>query len=102
LLDATNQQAELRAATYALDSLPEGQDVMLYSHSRYVVSGFTEYLPTWRERGWRKLGGGLVANLDLWRRLVAADSGIAMSSSSGFADTSSSVRPAATAGRTRS
>ena len=59
--DATNQQAELLAATHALDSLPEGQDVVLYSDSRYVVKGFTkvdgdgEYLPKWRSRDWREI-----------------------------------------------
>jgi ribonuclease HI len=78
LADATNQQAELLAATHALDSLPEGQDVVLYSDSRYVVKGFTkvdgagEYLPEWRSRNWHKLGGGPIANLGLWQRLIAA------------------------------
>jgi ribonuclease HI len=77
LTDATNQQAELRAATYALDSLPERQDVVLYSDSRYVVTGFAkvngagEYLPVWRARGWRT-GSGPVANLPLWQGLIAA------------------------------
>jgi ribonuclease HI len=78
LKDATNQQAELLAATHALDSLPEGQDVVLYSDSRYVVTGFTkvggagEYLPEWRARGWRTGSGGAVANLHLWQGLIAA------------------------------
>jgi ribonuclease HI len=78
LANATNQQAELLAATYALGSLPEGQNVVLISDSRYVVTGFTkvdgagEYLPEWRARGWRTLGGGPVANLPLWQCLIAA------------------------------
>jgi ribonuclease HI len=78
LADATNQQAELLAATHALDSLPERQDVVLYSDSRYVVKGFTkvdgdgEYIPIWRSRDWRKLGGGPIANLHLWHGLIAA------------------------------
>ena len=75
--DANHQQAELLAATHALDSLPEGQDVVLYSDSRYVVKGFTkvdgagEYVPRWRERGWRT-GNGPLANLPLWQGLIAA------------------------------
>jgi ribonuclease HI len=78
LSDATNQQAELLAATYALRSLPSGQDVLLVSDSRYVVKGFTkvegtgEYVPTWRSRNWRKLGGGPIANLPLWLGIIAA------------------------------
>jgi ribonuclease HI len=69
---ATNHQAELRAAAFALDSIPEGQDVELVSDSEYVVNGFTEYLPKWRERGWRTSGGGSVANLTLWEQLIVA------------------------------
>jgi ribonuclease HI len=78
LANATNQQAELLAATYALGSLPERRDVVLISDSRYVVTGFTkvdgagEYLPEWRARGWRTLGGSPVANVPLWQCLIAA------------------------------
>jgi ribonuclease HI len=71
LANATNQQAEILAAAYALHSLPEGQDVVLYSDSKYVVNGFTEYLPKWSERGWRRSGGPL-ANLRHWQRLLDA------------------------------
>lgn len=71
LASATNQQAELLAAAFALHSIPEGQDVVLYSDSAYVVKGFTEYLPKWRARGWRR-SGGPVANLPHWERLIAA------------------------------
>jgi ribonuclease HI len=46
------KQAELLAATYALDSLPDGQDIVLIRDSKFVVKGFNEYLPKWRERGW--------------------------------------------------
>ena len=72
LPDATNQQAELRAATMALESLPAGRDVVLYSDSKYVVQNFNEHLPGWRERGWRTGSGGPVANLPYWEDLVAA------------------------------
>jgi ribonuclease HI len=71
LASATNQQAELLAAAHALDSLPEGQDVVLVSDSKYVVRGYTEYLPKWRERGWRRRRGP-VANLHYWHRLIVA------------------------------
>jgi ribonuclease HI len=72
LPDATNQQAELLAATHALDSLPEGQDVVLISDSEYVVKGFTEYLPKWLARGWPNGSSGPVRNRALWQRLIAA------------------------------
>src|SRR4051812_22395291 len=69
---ATNHQAELRAAAFALDKIPKGQDVELVSDSEYVVNGYTEYLPKWRERGWRTSGGGPLANLTLWEQLIVA------------------------------
>ncbi len=69
---ATNHQAELRAAAFALNSIPEGQDVELLSDSEYVVKNFNEYLPRWRERGWRNSGGGAVANHALWEELIGA------------------------------
>jgi len=69
---ATNHQAELRAGVFALDSIPEGQDVELLSDSEYVVKNFNEYLPRWRERGWRNSGGGAVANHALWEELIGA------------------------------
>jgi hypothetical protein len=36
------------------------------------VDGAGEYLPEWRSRNWCKLGGGPIANLGLWQRLIAA------------------------------
>jgi ribonuclease HI len=72
LADATNQQAELRAASFALESIPEGREVVLYSDSKYVVRNFNDYLDGWRDRGWRTGGGQPVANLALWEGLIAA------------------------------
>lgn len=40
---ATNHQAELRAAVFALDSIPEGQDVQLLSDSKYLIDGYNTY-----------------------------------------------------------
>jgi ribonuclease HI len=69
---ATNHQAELRAAVFALDSIPEGQDVELLSDSKYVVDGYNSHLPKWRERGWPDSGVGSVVNRDLWKQLIVA------------------------------
>ena len=69
---ATNHQAELRAAVFALDSIPEGQDVELLSDSKYVVDGYNTYLPKWRERGWPDSGVGSVVNRALWKQLIVA------------------------------
>jgi ribonuclease HI len=68
----TNHQAELRAATFALDSIPAGQDIELFSDSRYLVDGYTKFLPKWRERGWPDTNVGSVVNRSLWIQLIAA------------------------------
>jgi ribonuclease HI len=72
LPSATNQQAEILAAAYALTQLPAGSGVEVVSDSEYVVKGWNEYLPEWQRRGWRKKTGGTPANTRHWQRLIAA------------------------------
>lgn len=60
---------ELLAAIRALEALPEPSEVVLWTDSRYLQQGITEWLPRWKARGWRRSGGGEVKNLDLWKRL---------------------------------
>jgi ribonuclease HI len=72
LANATNQQAEILAAAYALHRLEPGPDILIVSDSEYLVKGWNEYLPVWRNRGWRKASGGTPKNLSHWQRLVAA------------------------------
>lgn len=67
---ATNQQAELLAAAYALSEIPEGLNVVVVSDSQYVVRGWG-WLPGWIAKGWRT-NSGPVANPNYWRRLQLA------------------------------
>jgi ribonuclease HI len=70
LPSATNQQAELLAAAYALTQLPPCEHVAIYSDSQYVVNGWG-WLDGWIERGWRTRKGA-VANRRHWQRLIEA------------------------------
>lgn len=72
LPNATNQQAEILAAAFALHHLPEGSEVTVVSDSEYVVKGWNEYLPAWHARGWRKKDGKTPSNSPHWRRLETA------------------------------
>jgi len=72
LANATNQQAEILAAAYALHCIEPGPDILIVSDSEYLVKGWNEYLPVWRNRGWQKASGGTPKNLQHWQRLVAA------------------------------
>jgi ribonuclease HI len=68
---STNNRMELTAAIAALQALKQPCEVEIYTDSEYLKRGITEWLPRWRERGWRRKGGEL-ANVDLWKALDAA------------------------------
>lgn len=70
--ETTNNRMELTAAIAALNALRRACQVVLYTDSRYVMQGMTEWLPRWQRRGWRTAAGKAVENRDLWERLVAA------------------------------
>ncbi len=70
--DTTNNRMELMAAIAALEALTRDCTVSLYTDSRYVQQGISEWLPRWQARGWRTADGKPVKNQDLWQRLVAA------------------------------
>jgi ribonuclease HI len=74
LENATNQQAELLAAAYALTLLPQDSDVTIVSDSRYVVDG-SQKVRRWAARDWIKDDGKIAANVPHWRRLLAALAG---------------------------
>ena len=69
LENATNQQAEILAAAYALYTLPEGSEILIWTDSEYLKKGATEWLPRWKENGWRTSANGNVRNIGHWKRL---------------------------------
>jgi ribonuclease HI len=70
-LDATNNRMELRAAIMALRALDGPHRVELTTDSTYLRQGITEWLPRWRQNGWRTAAKGEVKNQDLWEELSA-------------------------------
>jgi len=68
----TNNRMELMAAISALETLTRPCKVRLHTDSKYVLQGITEWLPGWKQRGWKTAGKQPVKNDDLWRRLDAA------------------------------
>lgn len=69
--DTTNNRMELTAAIQALNSLTKPCQVDLYTDSEYLRKGVTEWMDSWRARGWKRKGGKL-ANVELWRGLDLA------------------------------
>ena len=68
----TNNRMELMAAIRGLGALKRRCAVMLYTDSKYVLQGITEWLPNWKARGWRTAAREPVKNQDLWELLDAA------------------------------
>ena len=67
----TNNRMELMAAIQALEALNRPCAVKLYSDSKYVLQGITEWMANWKKRGWKTAAKKPVKNEDLWRRLDA-------------------------------
>jgi ribonuclease HI len=68
----TNNRMELMAVIGALKALKRRCAVKLYTDSKYVLQGYTEWLPGWKARGWRTAAKEPVKNQDLWEQLDAA------------------------------
>ncbi len=66
--ETTNNRMELTAAIRALEALKDPCRVDIHTDSEYLKRGISEWLPTWRERNWRRKKGKL-ANVDLWKAL---------------------------------
>jgi ribonuclease HI len=69
----TNNRMELMAAIAALEALKRPATVKLHTDSQYVKNGITEWLPSWKRRGWKTADKKPVKNADLWQRLEAAE-----------------------------
>ncbi|GKS60413.1 ribonuclease H [Nitrospira sp.] len=69
--ETTNNRMELLAVIEALQSLKEPMTALVYTDSQYVQKGISEWIHSWKRRGWRTAGNQPVKNEDLWRRLDA-------------------------------
>ena len=68
----TNNRMELMAAIQALETLTRPSTVELHTDSQYVMKGISEWIHSWKRRGWRTADNKPVKNEDLWRRLDEA------------------------------
>jgi len=71
-LATTNNRMELMGAIGGIGALKRRCAVRLYTDSKYVMQGYTEWLPGWKKRGWRTASREPVKNQDLWELLDAA------------------------------
>lgn len=70
--ETTNNRMELTAVIRGLEKLKRPTAVELFTDSVYVGKGLTEWLPKWKQNGWRTGRKGSttsVKNQDLWMQL---------------------------------
>jgi len=71
----TNNRMELSACLALLKrlkDLPKDPGFAIRTDSKYLIDGFSRWLPGWKRKGWRTASGGAVLNRDLWEELDAA------------------------------
>ena len=68
-LETINQKMELLAAIKALESLKEPCQVELFTDSKYVKLGITEWIINWKTNGFKNAKKKPVVNAQLWIRL---------------------------------
>ena len=67
--DTTNNQMELLAPIKALKKIPKGSKVEIFTDSKYVKSGITEWIHNWKKNGWKTANKKKVKNKELWTEL---------------------------------
>jgi len=67
----TNNRMELTAVIRALQALTRACNVKIYTDSVYVQKGMSEWIVSWKKRGWRTADKKPVKNDDLWQALDA-------------------------------
>ncbi len=70
--ETTNNRMELMAAIAALESLTRPVKARVHTDSRYVKDGITQWIPKWKQNGWKTAARKPVKNADLWQRLEEA------------------------------
>lgn len=68
-VETTNNRMEMMAVIKALEALKKDSSVQLYTDSKYVLQGATEWLEGWKARGWKGANKKPVKNQDLWQQI---------------------------------
>ncbi|BBB23954.1 ribonuclease HI [Isorropodon fossajaponicum endosymbiont JTNG4] len=68
--DTTNNRMELTAAIKALEAIKSSDIAIdLFTDSKYVMTGISEWIKNWKAKGWKTANRKPVKNIDLWQRL---------------------------------
>ena len=65
----TNNRMELTAPIMALKKIKNRSEITIYTDSRYVKDGITEWIKKWKLNNWKNSNKKPVKNKDLWIKL---------------------------------
>ena len=65
----TNNRMELMAPIMALKKIKMKSEIIIYTDSRYVKDGITEWIKKWKLNDWKSSNKKPVKNKDLWIKL---------------------------------
>lgn len=71
-MESTNNRMELMAVIEGLNAIKKSSEVEIYTDSKYVMDGVTQWLEGWKARGWKTAAKKPVKNQDLWERMDEA------------------------------
>ena len=67
--NTTNNRMELLAPISALNKIEDKENIKIYTDSKYVKQGITEWINNWKLNGWKTSKKEDVKNKDLWTQL---------------------------------
>ena len=65
----TNNRMELMAPIMALKKIRKESEITIYTDSKYVKDGITEWIKKWKLNNWKNSNKKSVKNKDLWIKL---------------------------------
>ena len=65
----TNNRMELMAPIMALKKIKTKSEITIYTDSKYVKDGITEWIKKWKLNNWKNSNKKPVKNKDLWIKL---------------------------------
>ena len=65
-LNTTNNRMELTAVIRALEHYDEAKEIEIFTDSKYVMQGITEWIKNWKTNHWKTSQKKDVKNKDLW------------------------------------
>ena len=67
--NTTNNRMEMMAVISALKLLKKPCEIELYTDSKYVLQGITEWIQNWIKNGWKGADKKPVKNQELWQEM---------------------------------